>query len=301
MRALLLALICGALPLAAHARLEVVATLPDLAALAREVGGDAVAVTALVDPNEDPHYVDPKPSLVLPLNRADLLIVNGLELEVGWLPPLQVAARNGNIQTGADGYFDASSVVDRLNVPGGKVDRAQGDIHPGGNPHFVFDPRAAARIATALGDRMARLDPTHAEQYRANAKALHDRLDDLAERERARFAALPASQRQVVIYHDSLPYLADWLGLTPVAFVEPRPGIPPTPPHVAKVLQRMKKAEARVILQEAFYPKKTSETLARLAGGRVVVLEGGARFGAGDTYSARITRVAEAIHAALSR
>lgn len=301
MRFLLLTMLCVLLPATAVARLKVVATLPDLAALAREVGGDAVEVTALVDPDEDPHHVDPKPSLVLPLNRADLLVVNGLQLEGAWLPPLLVAARNGSIQRGGEGYFDASAVVDRLQVPAGKVDRAQGDIHPGGNPHFCFDPRAAARIATALGAHMARLDPAHAAGYQARAARAHEALDALAARQRARFAELPAARRNVVVYHDSLPYLIDWLDLNAVAFVEPRPGIAPTPPHVAKVLQRMKSSQARVILQEAFYPTKTSATLARLGGGALLTLEGGTRFADGDTYAARIGRLADALHGALSR
>lgn len=294
----LLTLLALLAPFAAHAELKVVATLPDLAAIAREIGGPHVAVTALAPPSQDPHYVDPRPNLILPLNRADLLIVNGLELEVGWLPPLQVAARNGRIQTGGDGYFDASSVVRRLGVPRGKVDRAMGDIHPGGNPHFLLDPRAARQIVAALATRMGKLDPEKADRYRANAADFDRRLAAFAEAQRARFAALPAARRRVVAYHASLIYLFDWLDLDEAETVEPRPGIAPTPAHVARVLSLMKKDGIRVVVQEAYYPKKTSETLARLAGGQVVVLPGGTPDG--TAYLAHLEGIADALYAALA-
>lgn len=286
------------LPLAsARAELQVVATLPDLAAIAREIGGAHVSVTALAPPSQDPHYVDPRPNLILPLNRADLLVINGLELEVGWLPPLQVAARNGRIQPGGDGWFDASSVVRRLGVPQGKVDRAMGDIHPGGNPHFLLDPRAARQVVAALTNRMVKLDPKRTEAYRANAAAFDQQLAAFAEAQRQRFAALPADQRRVVAYHASLIYLFDWLALDEAITVEPRPGIAPTPAHVARVLSLMKKQGIRVVVQEAYYPKKTSETLARLAGGRVVVLPGGTPDG--QTYLTHLRGIADALYAAL--
>lgn len=299
MRPILMLALLGALaPLTARADLDIVATLPDLAAIAREIGGPAVDVTALAPPTQDPHYVDPRPNLILPLNRADLLVINGLELEVGWLPPLQVAARNGRIQTGGEGFFDASTAVTRLGVPQGKVDRAMGDIHPGGNPHFLFDPRAARQIVAALARRMSRLDPAKADTYRANAAAFDQRLAAFAEAQQKRFAALPAERRRVVAYHASLIYLFDWLDLTEAETVEPRPGIAPTPAHVARVLSRMKKDGIRVVVQEAYYPKKTSETLARLAGGSVVVLPGGAADGQG--YMDRLTAVADTLYAALA-
>lgn len=285
---------------AAEAKLDVVATLPDLAAIAAAVGGDRVEVTALAPPSQDPHFIDPRPSLMLPLNRADLVVVNGLDLETGWLAPLLVGARNAAIQPGAPGYFDASRHVERLEVPAGKVDRSQGDVHPGGNPHYLLDPRAAARVARALGAHMGRLDAEHAADYARDAEAFAAGLEKLAAAEAARFRKLPPERRRVVPYHRSMPYLLAWLGLEAVIHVEPRPGIPPNPAHVARVLKTMKARGVRVILQEEYYPRKTSETLARLAGAKLVVIPGGARFEEGETYPERIRKVAAELYDALA-
>ena len=281
------------------AALSVVATLPDLGAIAKTVGGAAVEVTVLASGKQDPHYVDPRPSLMLPLRRADLLLVNGLQLEQGWLPPLIQGARNASIQVGTQGYLDASFFVQRLQVPTTRVSRAMGDVHPGGNPHFTHDPRQGARIATAIGRRMAQLDPAHAKGYIARAKALSTRLAKLVATQRARFAKLPASKRKLVSYHRSLGYLYQWLQLTEVATIEPRPGIPPSPGHTAKVMTTMRQTGVRVIAQESFYPRRVSQTLTRLVKGSVVVLPGGAK--PGETYEARARRTAEVLHAALSR
>lgn len=280
---------------AAHARLKVVATLPSLGALARDVGGADVEVDVLAAPTQDPHYVDPRPSLIVKLNQADLLVHNGLELEVGWLPRLQVQARNPKIAAGASGVFDASTVVALQDVPTGKIERAMGDIHPGGNPHFLFDPREGAKIASALAERMAALDPGIAEAVRARARTVAADLDKLATSARARVDALPAEKRRVVAYHRSLLYLTRWLGLEEVATLEPKPGIPPDPGHVAAVLQTMKRTGARCLMQEEFYPQSTSKTLAQLTGGTVVVLPGGARFAQGETYAHHIQALVDEV------
>lgn len=282
----------------AHAALKIVATTPDLAALAAAVAGDGAEVTAMAAETQDPHYVDARPNLVLPLSRADLLVVNGLGLEIGWLPSLLANARNARIQIGAPGHLDASAHVTRLGVE--RADRAKGDIHPGGNPHFMHDPRSAAAVATALGERMAALDGDGAAGYRARATSLAKKLRYLAQRERDRFAQLPAERRRVVAYHASLVYLLDWLGLEPVATVEPKPGVAPDPAHVAAVLKTMKRTGAKVIVQEPYYPRKTSETLAKLAKGDVAVIPGGARFRQGERYLARVLRTSKVLHAALS-
>jgi zinc/manganese transport system substrate-binding protein len=299
LRTIFAALLVLATARPALAKLDVVATVPDLGAIARAVGGDLVNVTTLVDPGQDPHYVDARPNLLLPLNKARLLVVNSLELEVGWLPPMLVSARNARIQPGADGHFDASTVVDRLEVPAGNIDRSQGDIHPGGNPHYGLDPRAGRKVALALGQRLGQLDPGNAPAYAANAQKLAQQLDALAQAQATRFRALPAEKRRVVPYHRSLPYLLDWLGLEAVAHVEPRPGIQPDPAHVSGVMKVMKAQGVRVILQEEYYPRKTSETLARLAGARLVVLPGGTR--PGQTYPEHLLEIAEGIHAAISQ
>ncbi len=280
----------------AAAKLKVVVTLADLGALATEVGGATVEVTALVAPTQDPHAVDPRPSFVLALHAADLLVVNGLELEAAWLDGLLVQARNPSIQKGSSGYIDASTVVKRLEVPA-TVDRRQGDIHPGGNPHFLLDPRAVAAVGGLLAERFAAADPAQAAGFRERARSLEARLLAMSAREQARFAALPVEKRRVVVYHQSLTYLFDWLDLTQVATVEPKPGISPDPAHTARVLQAMKGGGVRVILQEAYYPANISETLVKLVRGQVVRLPGGARDG--QSNEARLQAVADQVFAAI--
>jgi zinc/manganese transport system substrate-binding protein len=283
-----------------HAALSVVATTPDLAALASEVGGDAISVKSLSKAAENPHYVDPRPSLVVVVAQADLLILNGMELEIGWLPPILVNARNAAVQLGGSGYLDASKHVHRMEVPV-SVDRALGDVHPGGNPHFTFDARAGATLAKVIGERLARLDPERATLFKANAKRVADELETIATSESVRFKALGPDKLRVVTYHRSLVYLLDWLGIERPINVEPKPGVAPSPSHVARVLATMRAQKIRIILQERFYPTHTSETLGRMTAAEVVVIPGGANFRAGETYTQRIRRTTEALYAALSR
>lgn len=299
--ALAAALIATAPAGAAHAKLQVVATLPDLAAIAQAVGGNDVAVTALATHDADPHYIDARPNLMLPLARADLVIANGLQLEQGWLPPLIRGSRNPKILVGSRGYLDASFFVQRLQVPTSRASRAMGDVHPGGNPHFTHDPRAAARIGQAIADRLALLEPAKAAAYKARSKAFSEAMTSAAAAWRARFAKLPAAQRKVVSYHRSLSYLYDWLQLSEVITIEPQPGIPPNPGHTARVLGAMRASGAKIIIQEAFYPSTTSKTLARLAKGAVVIIPGGTRVSAGQSYAARVAATAAAILKALQR
>ncbi len=281
--------------------LDVVATVPDLASIAAEVGGEKVEVTALASPNEDPHYVDPRPNLILKLNKADVLVSVGLELEDAWLTPLVTQSRNAKLAPGGEGRLVAAEHVELLEVPTTKVDRAEGDVHPGGNPHFYFDPRRAIRIAIALRDQFKRLDPENAETYDANTRKFVRQAQKLVIAQRNRFKDLPAERRRVVTYHKSLAYLLDWLALEAVETVEPKPGIPPNPAHVAKVLKSMKANKMKVIIQEEFYPKKTSDTLAKLTKGEVVVVEAGTRLEKGESYVEHIHKVTEGIYAALTR
>lgn len=283
----------------AAAALKVVAATPDLGALARDIGGADVSVTVLASDAQDPHYVDPRPSHIVALNQADLLVFNGAELEVGWLPALVVQSRNPRIQTGGDGHFEAAKHVKLRGAPT-KVDRAQGDIHPAGNPHFSVDARAGAVLARALSVRMADLDGDRAQAYRQRGEALAVKLETFAIAERARFAGLPAERRQVVTYHKSLAYLLDWLDLGLVATVEPKPGIAPTPGHTAKVLKSMKAGSIPVLLQERHYPKATSQTLCKLAGAQLVVIDGQTRFAAGQSYLDHLKGVTNALYAALA-
>jgi len=219
---------------------------------------------------------------------------------VGWLPALQVASRNSAIQVGGAGYLDASRFVQLQGVPSTRIDRAMGDIHPGGNPHFLFDPRAVSAVAAGVQALFEALDPAHAEDYAANAKAFRKGLLKLARAEAARFAALPAERRRVVVYHKSMKYLLDWLGLEELIAVEPKPGIPPSPGHTAKVLEAMKAAGTPLILQEEFYPTSTSKTLARLAGATLLRIPGGVRFEDGQTYAEHLREITGGIHDALA-
>ncbi len=286
---------------ATHASLKVAASTPDLAALVAEIGGEHVTVTPLSRPNEDPHYVDPKPSLVITLARADLLVFNGLELEIGWLPPIRTNSRNAAIQMGGAGDFDASRYIEPMDMHL-ESNRAMGDIHPGGNPHFLYDPRNGARIATALGTKLAELAPEKRVFFVKSAKAVADKLMALAKKETARFAALKPEQRRVVTYHRSLVYVLDWLGIDRPMTIEPRPGISPSPSHVARVLGVMRAQQVRTIIQERFYPGKTSETLARMAKAQVLMLDGGALYAEkGELYTNRIQRMAEEIYGTLAR
>lgn len=298
--ALTIALAAVALPLRpAAAKVQVVTTLPALAALAHEIGGDLVEVTAMLAPTQDPHYADARPSLVLALSKADLLIVNGLELEVGWLPQIQVGSRNARIQVGGDGYLDASTVVQRLEVPGAKIDRSQGDIHPGGNPHFLYDPRAGEAVAGAIVERLARLDPEHRDTYFAQGRKVMKALDGFGQEQAQRFLTLGPARRRVVSYHKSFVYLYGWLHLEEVATVEPKPGISPDPGHVAKVLSTIKSMGAPAILEEEYYPTSTSETLAKLGKSSLLVIPGGPRFEQGETYLHWLQGITEKLHAAL--
>lgn len=281
--------------------LKVVTTVSDLAAIAKAVGGDEVDVTALARPNEDPHYVDPRPNLILRLNKADALVTIGLELEDAWLEPLTRQSRNSAITVGGRGRLVASDHVALLDVKTGKVDRAEGDVHPGGNPHFYFDPRRAIKIAVALRDHFSELAPDKSAYFEARTREFVTEAQKLVIAQQNKFARLSADKRKVVTYHKSLSYLLDWLSLEAVETVEPKPGIPPNPSHVAKVLKSMKSGGVGVVVQEEYYPRKTSKTLAKLAKGEVTVIEAGTRFDDGETYLEHVRKVTEEIHDALSK
>lgn len=273
----------------ARAELKVVATLPDLAALAKAVGGDKVEVTALALPTQDPHFVDAKPNLALALNRADLLIAIGLGLEIGWLPTLQIGARNARIQTGNTGYLDASQFVRLLEVPAVPVDRSQGDVHPGGNPHYLYDPRQALAVAKGIAARMQQLDPKNSATYQANLATFTTELEKARTGWEQRLTGLRGAP--VIAYHRTTAYLADWLGFTPIAFLEPKPGIPPNPSHVAQVLALGKAKKARLVLREDYYPEGTARLVASKIPAPVIVLPGGTNFRGGQTYLQHVEEV----------
>ena len=277
----------------ASAAVDVVATVPDLAALVKEVGGAKVAVTALSLPTQDPHFVDAKPSLVLKLNRADLLVAVGLDLEIGWLPALQTSARNPAILSSGKGYLDCSRFVARLEIPSGAIDRSMGDIHPGGNPHYLYDPRQALACARGIAGKLAEIDAGNAKVYQANLKSFEGRLAAAKADWEKRMA--PLRGRPVITYHKSWNYLLEWLGLVDVANLEPKPGIPPSPRHVAEVLKIGRERGVKVVLQESFYPDKTGRLVAGKLGGTAVSLPGGADIGRNETYIQHIDHLIAAL------
>ena len=280
-----------------YAELSVVATTTDLAAVAREIGGDRITVSSLSTPTEDVHFVDPRPDKVLLLNKADLLIVIGLGLESGWLPALKKQARNKKLSS-ENGFFDASTVVKKLDVAA-TADRAKGDIHPGGNPHFNLDPRAMMQVAFSIRNKLIALDPEGEPTYSKNHTRFVDEVSAVLKREAIRFRRLPESNRQVVAYHRSLGYLFTWLGLTEVATIEPKPGVPPNPKHVASVASAIKKTGAKAIIQESYYPRKTSDTLAKITKTNVVVISGNSRFPK-QSYTEHIQQIADEVYHAIS-
>ena len=268
MKKIILSLIMlAALVPMAFAKLNVVATTADLSAIAKEIGGDKITLTTLAKPTEDPHFVDAKPSYIVKLNHADVVIEGGAELEIGWLPALLDQSRNEKIVAGAPGHVNCSKGVALLDVPA-TLDRSRGDIHAAGNPHFAIAPSNGKIIAQNIADAFAANDPANAEVYRTNLKTFTATLD-------ARLAAwheklAPFKGRNLVAYHDSWPYFAQEFGLKIELFLEPKPGIPPTPSHLAAVILKMKEANASVIIVDPYLNRRTADTVARETGATVV-------------------------------
>ncbi len=250
-------------------KLNVVATTPDLAALAREIGGDRVQVTSLAKATEDPHFVDAKPSHLITLNRADVLIEGGAELELGWLPPLLDNARNPRIASGAPGRVVASQGITMLEVPA-TFDRSRGDVHSMGNPHFLIDPVEVRIIAAQIAAHLSQVDPASAEVFRANL----DRFDHTLDAKYAQWQRQLAPFRgaKIVTYHKDFVYLAARFDLDIVEHLEPKPGIAPSPAHLAQVIRTMNAQHARVIIVQPYQNRRTAETVARQTNGVVLDL-----------------------------
>lgn len=249
------------------AALNVVATTPDIGAIAKEIGGDKIELTTMARPTEDPHFVDPKPSFIVKLNKADVLIHGGAELEVGWLPKLVEQARNAKIVGAAKGEVRCCEGVQMREVPD-KLDRSAGDIHAAGNPHFLVDPVNAKIVAHHIADAFASLDAVNREYYEANAKKFMAALDAKLVDWQAKLA--PFQGEQIVAYHNSWLYFAERFGLKIEIFLEPKPGIPPSPAHLAAVMAKMKEQNARVVIVDPYLSRKTAETVARSTGAKVV-------------------------------
>jgi len=304
--AIALVLLAGAAPAQEPKVVNVLATTTDLAAIAREVGGDSVKVSSLAKGPEDPHFIDARPSFIRMAKDADLFLKIGMELEAGYEGPLVLQARNPRIQPGTPGYCDASAGVDKLEVPTGTVDRSLGDVHPDGNPHYLLDPVRAKAVANTIADSLAAVDPPHSDAYRERAKAFAARMDDrmfgakllarapakrlerlLAEGKLAAYLKekgweadlggwakemVPFAGAKVVSYHALFLYILDRFHLDDAAHLEPKPGVPPSPRHTQQVMEAMKAQGTRVLLASVFNPKDISEAVSKETGAKVVIL-----------------------------
>jgi len=254
----------------ASAALKVITTTSDLASIAAEVGGDKITVDSIGKGYQDPHFVEAKPSFVIKLNSADLLIAVGRELEIGWLPPLVNQARNAKVQTGGAGYLDASQTVRILDIPTGQLTRAMGDVHPSGNPHYWLDPENGKRIAKAIADKLGAMDAANAAYFQQREADFERRLTAADARWKAALA--PYKGAKVVTYHRSWPNFIDHFGFDVIGYVEPKPGIPPSPSHTIDLIAEMKRQNVKIILVEPYFDLKTPNSIAQNTGAQVVVL-----------------------------
>jgi len=269
-RASLIALLLLAVQVSAQGALNVITTTEDLASIAREVAGDRASVESISRGYQDPHFVEAKPSFILKLQKADALIVVGRELEIGWLPPLIQQSRNAKIQAGAEGYLDASLQAQILEVPTGQITRAMGDVHPLGNPHYWMDPENGKRIAKQIADKLSQVRPGDRAYFEQRLADFTARLDAAEKRWLAQMA--PFKGTKVVTYHRSFPNFAERFGLVIIGYVEPRPGIPPTPQHTLDLMNEMKRQNVKLMLIEPYFDLKTPQAIGRDTGAQVVVV-----------------------------
>ena len=283
--------------ISAEAKINVVATLPDFGSLAREIGGDNINLTVLAKPTEDPHFVDARPSFVVAVRSADVLIDGGAELELGWLPPLLQNARNAKLEVGKPGRVQASQGIRLMEVPA-NLTRAAGDVHALGNPHFTVDPIIAKAIAQHIAQAFSGVDPANAATYDANYKKFEATINSKLQEWGA--AMLPFKGQHIVAYHDSWPYFGHRFGLNIEIFLEPKPGIPPSPSHLAEVIAQMKAQKIKAIIVEPYHDRKIAERVADATGAKVVDF---AQYPGGlpgtETYAKLIDKLVANLSAAL--
>src|ERR1700730_13519292 len=262
------ALVAG--PASAQGKLTVVTSTEDLASIGREVGGDHISIEALARGYQDPHFVEAKPSFILKLQKADLLVAVGRELEIGWLPPLIQQSRNSKIQPGSQGYLDASLGATILEIPDSTITRAMGDVHPQGNPHYWMDPENGKRIGKEIADKLSEIRQGDRAYFQQRLADFTTRLDAAEKRWLAQMA--PYKGTKVVTYHRSFPNFAERFGLDIVGYIEPRPGIPPTPQHTLDLINEMKRRQVKIDLIEPYFDLKTPDSIARETGAIVLVM-----------------------------
>ena len=261
---ILIAALAATAPFSAHAALEILTCEPEWAALATELGGNLVSVESATTPQQDPHYIQARPSLIAKVRRAALVVCTGADLEVGWLPLLLRQAGNAAVQPGQPGFLNAADYVEMLDKPS-SVDRSLGDVHPYGNPHIQADPRNIGKVAAALAERLANLDSANAATYRARYEDFASRWQAAVTRWSA--AAEPLKGKQVVTHHKGWAYLENWLGLVEVGNLEPKPGLPPSAAHLAELLDEIKGKQVAFIIRSVYEDGKASEWL----GGRTSI------------------------------
>lgn len=266
----MLMVILGCTPWLAQATLKVVTSTEDIAALTQAIGGTAVSVKALTRGTADPHFAQAKPSMIRDVYQADLLIVVGADLEIGWMPPLLQAARNSRVQPGNEGYLDLSAVIRLMDKSAGPVTRDMGDVHAAGNPHYWLDPDNGILMARAISQRLGQLDNAHALQFEQRLASFEQQAQGKIAQWKAALA--PMVGKAVVSYHTSLAYLAHAFGFRVVAHVEPKPGIAPSAAHLSQLIAQIKEQKADVLIMEPYYEQRSARYLAEHAGVRVVVI-----------------------------
>jgi zinc/manganese transport system substrate-binding protein len=252
------------------AGLNVVTTTSDLGSIAKEVGGSLIKVNSLVKGYQDPHYIQPKPSYMVKMNRADLLIYQGLELEIGWLPVLIEGARNPNIRWGQPGHLDASTGIPKLEILSGEVDRSMGDIHPDGNPHYHLDPENGFIIALSIFNKLSELDPENASQYRENLDRFNKKLAERISHWKKQMAVYRGTK--IVTYHKLWSYFLNRFGLSILNTVEVKPGVSPSTRHLAMLTSQMKRQNIKLVVQATYYSSEFSDMVAEKVGGSVLTL-----------------------------
>ena len=283
---------------AAHGKLNVVTSTADLASITREIGGDSVDVTSIARGYQDPHFVEPKPSFLLLLRTADLIEVVGIDLEIGWLPALIDQSRNARIRPGSPGYLDLSRGVEILDRPAGAVNRSMGDVHPLGNPHYWLDPANAVRIAIQIAKKLEELQPQNAATFQERLNDFKQRMNDADKRWRAALA--PYRGAKIVTYHNSWPNFMRRYGLNVIGYIEPKPGVPPSPSHLFDLIAKMKDQKVKAIVMEPYFDHKTPQSVADRTGAQLVVLYpsvGGAKSGTDDYFQLFDTNIANLINA----
>ncbi|MFL6247596.1 MAG: metal ABC transporter substrate-binding protein [Thermoanaerobaculia bacterium] len=251
-------------------KLNVVTTTADLASITREIGGDRVDANSVARGYQDPHFVEPKPSFLLLLRKADLLEVVGLDLEIGWLPPLLDQSRNSKIRPGAPGYLDVSQGVEILDRPTGNVNRSMGDVHAMGNPHYWLDPANAVRIGIQISKRLSELRPKDAPYFAARLDTFKKRMNEANKKWTAMLA--PYRGAKIVTYHNSWPNFVRRYGLNVVGYIEPKPGVPPSPSHTFELINLMKSQNVKAILVEPYFDLKTPQSVAERTGANLLVM-----------------------------